>query len=232
MQTPRGFLIGAGVIAAIAALTSVGHPHTETAVETTAPIVTDAIEDTTTTNATTTDPETRVLAEHVEAGIDAGAAAASAGAASAGAVDDDGARAPETPRRCPATPCRRPRPRTARTQPRRRSRCATGDALAAGRSHRRQRAADEPGHHARADDHCCSHDHRAPDDARADHRALGHAGHGAEDRRERLPGDRAEDRCERPSGHRAAGRRPRAGGARAANAPEVKSTIAYDLPAA
>ena len=49
MQTPRGFLIGAGVIAAIAALTSVGHPHTETAVETTAPIVTDAIEDTTTT---------------------------------------------------------------------------------------------------------------------------------------------------------------------------------------
>ena len=84
MQTPRGFLIGAGVIAAIAALTSIGHPHTETAVETTAPIVTDAIEDTTTTNATTTDPETRVLAEHVEAGLDAGADAASVGAASVG----------------------------------------------------------------------------------------------------------------------------------------------------
>ena len=87
MQTPRGFLIGAGVIAAIAALTSIGHPHTETAVETTAPIVTDAIEDTTTTtNATTTDPETRVLAEHVEAGLDAGADAASVGAASVGAA--------------------------------------------------------------------------------------------------------------------------------------------------
>ena len=76
MQTPRGFLIGAGVIVAIAALTSIGHPHTETAVEMTSPVFGDATKDTTTTNAPTTDVQTRVLAEHVEAGIGAGAAGA------------------------------------------------------------------------------------------------------------------------------------------------------------
>jgi hypothetical protein len=68
VQTPRGFLIGAGVIAAIAALTSIGHPQSEVSVKTTAPIVTDAIEDTTTsTSVTTRDPEVRVRPEHVDA---------------------------------------------------------------------------------------------------------------------------------------------------------------------
>ena len=82
MQTPRGFLIGASVIAAIAALTSVGHPHTETVVETTAPMGTDVTEDTTATSPTT-DSEVGVLAEHIEAGLDAGAAGARASGESA-----------------------------------------------------------------------------------------------------------------------------------------------------
>ncbi len=238
MQTPRGFLIGAGVIAAIAALTSIGHPHTETAVETTAPIVTDAIEDTTTTNATTTDSQTYVLAEHVEAGINAGAAGADAAGAGAGASttielsNGDPAALPGDAMSTPAAETRQDSAASTTVDVRR------GRSLAAGRSRGRQRApSDEPGHHARADHDYCSRDHRAPDDPGADHqrsgdddRVLGHAGHGAEVRR--ACGGRAEHRLERHSGDRAEGRRPRAGSARGANASEVKSTIAYDLPAA
>ena len=60
MQTPRGFLIGAGVIAAIAAFASVGHPHAGIDVTTTAP------EATTTFEAPTTDAGVEVP-KHVEA---------------------------------------------------------------------------------------------------------------------------------------------------------------------
>ncbi len=68
MQTPRGFLIGAGVIAAVAAFASVGHPRSQIAVETTAPAVTAAVEESTTTAPPVTDSDVSVLPERVEAG--------------------------------------------------------------------------------------------------------------------------------------------------------------------
>ncbi len=69
MQTPRGFLIGAGVIAAIAAFASVGHPRSGIDVMTTAPEATTTFEaPTTSVAAPTTDAGVEVLPEHVEAG--------------------------------------------------------------------------------------------------------------------------------------------------------------------
>ena len=65
MQTPRGFLIGAGVIAAIAAFASVGHPRSETDVRIASP-TTSFVEQTPTINASSSDVD--VLAERVEAG--------------------------------------------------------------------------------------------------------------------------------------------------------------------
>ena len=223
MQTPRGFLIGAGVIAAIAALTSIGHPHIETAVETTAPMVTDAIEDTTATSAGTTDPEVHVLAEHIEAGIDAGAAGAGAAGAATTNELSDGDPTPVV-RDATSTPAESrldsPPPTTFvergddRTQPVDPVVDSAPDAM-------------KPDHEAPAEHDCCSGDHDAADDARADDHSspdddcsLGDAGHAPEGRRER------------PCGDLAAGRRVRTGGAHSANPPEVKSTIAYDLPAA
>ena len=70
MQTPRGFLIGAAAIAAIAAFASVGHPRSETEVHIDAPDF--AVAQTPTINASSDDPDIEVLSRHVEAGNDGG----------------------------------------------------------------------------------------------------------------------------------------------------------------
>src|SRR5262245_62711415 len=56
VQTPRGFLIGAGAIAAIAAFASVGHPRSETNVRMSRPA--SQVEQTPTVNASNADPDT------------------------------------------------------------------------------------------------------------------------------------------------------------------------------
>ena len=67
MQTPRGFLIGAAAIAAIAAFASVGHPRSETEVHIASP-PTSLVAQTPTINASSDNPDIEVLSEHVEAG--------------------------------------------------------------------------------------------------------------------------------------------------------------------
>ncbi len=67
MQTPRGFLIGAGVIAAIAAFASVGHPRSETAVHVASP-PSSFVEQTPTINSSSSNSDVDVLAQRVEAG--------------------------------------------------------------------------------------------------------------------------------------------------------------------
>ena len=67
MQTPRGFLIGAAAIAAIAAFASVGHPTSETDVHIASPPPS-LVAQTPTINASSDNPDIEVLSRHVEAG--------------------------------------------------------------------------------------------------------------------------------------------------------------------
>lgn len=65
MQTPRGFLIGAGLIAVIAAFASVGHPRSETDVQMESPPTSPMSQPP--INASSTGPDIEVLAKRVEA---------------------------------------------------------------------------------------------------------------------------------------------------------------------